>query len=194
MVLEIASLKKKKKKKKKKERRWRFSIFSKFVFSASIKLSGNQRTYLYSGGSGLSIDIHFVDIELSYDVLSPLPTLLSKHFNHPHPYIEIATAISEIATAISDNTGSKCLVTDIFSPWLTQLTATCTQQIGHTSTHTHTHTHTHTTYYCNNCHCTSHFSAICFVGLHVRSKTSYEQREENKFKDDGWMNLTLSLL
>ena len=68
--------------------------FSKFVFSTSKKLSGNQRTYLYSGGSGLSIDIHFVDIELSYDILSPLPTLLSKHFNHPHPYIEIATAIS----------------------------------------------------------------------------------------------------
>ena len=52
---------------------------------------------MHSGGSGLSIDIHFVDIELSYDVLSPLPTLLSKHFNHPHPYIEIATAISDIA-------------------------------------------------------------------------------------------------
>ena len=51
---------------------------------------------MYSGGSGLSIDIHFVDIELSYDVLSPLPTLLSKHFNHPHPYIEIATAISDM--------------------------------------------------------------------------------------------------
>ena len=51
---------------------------------------------MYSGGSGLSIDIHFVDIELSYDVLSPLPTLLSKHFNHPHPYIEIAVAISDI--------------------------------------------------------------------------------------------------
>ena len=50
---------------------------------------------MYSGGSGLSIDIHFVDIELSYDVLSPLPTLLSKHFNHPHPYIEIATPISD---------------------------------------------------------------------------------------------------
>ena len=67
-----------------------------FVFSAFIKLSRNQRTYLYSGGSGLSIDIHFVDIELSYDVLSPLPIVLSKHFNHPHPYIEIATAISDI--------------------------------------------------------------------------------------------------
>ena len=40
---------------------------------------------MYSGGSGLSIDIHFVDIELSYDVLSPLPIVLSKHFNHPHP-------------------------------------------------------------------------------------------------------------
>ena len=50
---------------------------------------------MYSGGSGLSIDIHFVDIELSYDVLSPLPIVLSKHFNHPHPYIEIATAISD---------------------------------------------------------------------------------------------------
>ena len=69
--------------------------FSKFVFLASIKLSWNQRTYLYSGGSGLSIDIHFVDLEVSYDVLSPLPIVLSKHFNHPHPYIEIATVISD---------------------------------------------------------------------------------------------------
>ena len=50
---------------------------------------------MYSGGSGLSIDIHFVDLEVSY-VLSPLPIVLSKHFNHPHPYIEIATAISDI--------------------------------------------------------------------------------------------------
>ena len=66
-----------------------------FLFSASIKQSRNQRTYLYSGGSGLSIDIHFVDIQLSYDVLSPLHIVLSKHFNHPHPYIEIATAISD---------------------------------------------------------------------------------------------------
>ena len=55
---------------------------------------------MYSGGSGLSIDIHFVDIELSYDVLSPLPTLLSKHFNHPHPYIEIATAISDLCVCV----------------------------------------------------------------------------------------------
>ena len=59
---------------------------------------------MYSGGSGLSIDIHFVDIELSYDVLSPLPIVLSKHFNHPHPYIEIATAISDdiIVTGVDD--------------------------------------------------------------------------------------------
>ena len=58
---------------------------------------------MYSGGSGLSIDIHFVDIELSYGVLSPLPIVLSKHFNHPHPYIEIATAISdEITTENSE--------------------------------------------------------------------------------------------
>ena len=55
---------------------------------------------MYSGGSGLSIDIHFVDIELSYDVLSPLPIVLSKHFNHPHPYIEIATAISDNLQAV----------------------------------------------------------------------------------------------
>ena len=50
---------------------------------------------MYSGGSGLSIDIHFVDIELSYDVLSPLPIVLLKHFNHPHPYIEIAVLSTE---------------------------------------------------------------------------------------------------
>ena len=89
MLLKLASLE------KKERRKMTIFDFSKFVFSASIKLSGNQRTYLYSGGSGLSIDIHFVDIELSYDVLSPLPIVLSKHFNHPHPYIEIATAISD---------------------------------------------------------------------------------------------------
>ena len=63
-----------------------------FQNSASIKLSGNQRTYLYSGRSGLSIDIHFVDIELSYDVLSPLPT---------NTYIEIATAIYPYHQAIA---------------------------------------------------------------------------------------------
>ena len=50
---------------------------------------------MYSGGSGLSIDIHFVDLEVSYDVLSLLLIVMSKHFNHPHPYIEIATAISD---------------------------------------------------------------------------------------------------
>ena len=93
MVLELASLERKKKKKERKN----MTIFDffKIRFSASIKLSGNQRTYLYSGGSGLSIDIHFVDLELSYDVLSPLPIVLSKYLNHPHPYIEIATAISD---------------------------------------------------------------------------------------------------
>ena len=60
MVLELASLEKKKKEKKKKKENDDFRFFSKFVSSASIKLSGNQRTYLYSGGSGLSVDIHFV--------------------------------------------------------------------------------------------------------------------------------------
>ena len=38
----------------------------------------------------------FVDLEVSYDVLSPLPIVLSKHFNHPHPYIEFATVISDV--------------------------------------------------------------------------------------------------
>ena len=85
MVLELASLEKKKKKEN--------EDFFKFCFLG--KLSGNQRTYLYSGGPGLSIDIHFVDLGLTYDVLFPLPIVLSKHFNHPHPYIEIATAISD---------------------------------------------------------------------------------------------------
>ena len=77
MVLELASLEKKKKKERKKERKKEnddFSIFSEFVFLACIKLSGNQRTYLYSEGSGLSIDIHFVDIELV--MMSFLPCLL----------------------------------------------------------------------------------------------------------------------
>ena len=32
---------------------------------------------------------------LSFHALSPLPIVLSKHFNHPYPYIEIATAISD---------------------------------------------------------------------------------------------------
>ena len=39
--------------------------------------------------------VSFVDLEVSYDVLSPLPIVLSKHFNHPHPYIEITTTISD---------------------------------------------------------------------------------------------------
>ena len=34
----------------------------------------------------------------SFDILSPLPIVQTKHFNHPHPYIEIATAISETVT------------------------------------------------------------------------------------------------
>ena len=89
---------------------------SKFVFSASIQLSGNQRTYLYSG---LSIDIHFVDIELSYDVLSPLPIVLSKHFNHPHPYIEIATAISDVGICFHRFLKSKsCFLSFFTNPYI----------------------------------------------------------------------------
>ena len=90
MLLELASLEKK----KKKERRRKKMIFSKFVFLASIKLSGNEDVFVLRRVR-LSIDIHFVDLELSYDVLSPLPIVLSKHFNHPHPYVEIASVISD---------------------------------------------------------------------------------------------------
>ena len=50
---------------------------------------------MYSGGSGLSVDIYIVGFNLSYHALFPLPIVLSKHFNHPHPYIEIATKISD---------------------------------------------------------------------------------------------------
>ena len=82
-VLELASLEKKE-----------IMIFDfvKFIFLASIKLSWNQKTYLYSGGSGFSIDIHFFDLEVSYDVLSPLPIVLSTTLI---PYIEMATVISD---------------------------------------------------------------------------------------------------
>ena len=50
---------------------------------------------MYSGGSGLSVDIHFVGFNHSFDVLSPLSIVQSKHFNHLYPYIEIATMISD---------------------------------------------------------------------------------------------------
>ena len=78
-------------------RRKKMKIFDffKIRFLGFYKAELKSKEYLYSGGSGLSIDIHFVDLEVSYDVLSPLPIVLSKHFNHPHPYIEIATAISD---------------------------------------------------------------------------------------------------
>ena len=116
-------------------------IFSKLVFSAFIKLSGNQRTYWYSGGSGLSIDIHFVDTELSYDVLSPLPIVLSKHFNHPHPYIEIATAISarnqdwkQITCTYTWNIELFCIVTNVINHCSTK-TKTQNKKPKKTSTH-----------------------------------------------------------
>ena len=76
---------------------------------------------MYSGWSGLSIDIHFVDLEVSYDVLSPLPIVLSKHFNHPHPYIEIATQSLIHILKITDVLtmwGSLRLAPNIFEVWL----------------------------------------------------------------------------
>ena len=72
--------------------------FFKTRFLGFYKAKQKSEDIFALGGSGLSIDIHFVDVELSYDVLSPLPIVLSKHFNHPHPYIEIAIAISDNVT------------------------------------------------------------------------------------------------
>ena len=97
MVLELASLEKKKKKKeKKKKERKKMTIFDffKFRFLGFYKAERKSEDIFVLGGSGLSVHIHFVDLGLSYDVLSPFPIVLSKHFNHPHPCIEIATAIS----------------------------------------------------------------------------------------------------
>ena len=64
MVLELASLEKKKKKK------------DIFVL---------RRVRAFSGYS-------FCWLNHKPHAFSPLPIVLSKHFNHPHPYIEIATA------------------------------------------------------------------------------------------------------
>ena len=85
MVLELASLEKKKKKKERKKENDDFrNSFSRLVWkSEDIFVLRRVRAF------------HFVDIELSYDILSPLPIVLSKHFNHPHPYIEITTVISD---------------------------------------------------------------------------------------------------
>ena len=49
--------------------------FSKAIFS--------KKTDLYSGESGLSVDVYFVDFYLCLDVIFPLPIVQSKHFNHP---------------------------------------------------------------------------------------------------------------
>ena len=68
-------------KEERRKKRMKMMIFDFFliVFSASIKLNGNQRTYMYSRqGLGFSINIHFVDLEVSSDVLSPLPIVMSK--------------------------------------------------------------------------------------------------------------------
>ena len=85
MVLELASLEKKKKKERKKEND-DFRFFQNF-FLGFYKAEWKSEDIFVLRRVRLSIDIHFVDIELRYDVLSPLPIVLSKHFNHPHPYI-----------------------------------------------------------------------------------------------------------
>ena len=99
MVLKLASLEKKKKKKKKKKEEKIF-VFFKIRFLGFYKAERKLEEIFVLRRVRASIDIHFVELELSYDVLSPLPIVLSKHFNHPHPYIEIATAISDRPPAI----------------------------------------------------------------------------------------------
>ena len=62
---------------KKERKKMTILNFFRIRFLSLYKAERKSEEYLYSGGSGLSIDIHFVDIELSYDVLSPLPIVLS---------------------------------------------------------------------------------------------------------------------
>ena len=64
-VLELASLEKKKEEEEEEERKLRFSICFLGFYKAELE------SYLCSGGSGLSIDIHFVDLEVSYHVFLP---------------------------------------------------------------------------------------------------------------------------
>ena len=92
---------------------------------------------MYSGGSGLSIDIHVVDIELSYDVLSPLPIVLSKHFNHPHPYIEIATAISDMDHSYSTLHATLNILFDIYPITFTNFIIIRNLHVYMSSTHEH---------------------------------------------------------
>ena len=97
MVLELASLEKKKKERKKERKKMTIFDFFKVRFLGFYKAERKSEDIF---GLRRVRAFHFVDIELSYDVLSPLPIVLSKHFNHPHPYIEIATAISDTCTYI----------------------------------------------------------------------------------------------
>ena len=69
MVLELASLEKKKERKK--------MIFDRFLGFYKAERKSEDIFVLRRVRA-----FHYVDLELSYDVLSPLPIVLSKHFNH----------------------------------------------------------------------------------------------------------------
>ena len=88
VALELASLEKKKEEEERKERFRFFQIHFLGFYKAELK---SEDIHLYSGGSGLSVDIHFVGFNLSIHAFSPLPM----YFNHPHPYIEITTVICD---------------------------------------------------------------------------------------------------
>ena len=68
-----------------------FDFFKILFLGFSAEIRGHN--YLYSG---LSEDIHFVGFRLSFHAFSPLHIVLSKCFNHPHPYVGITTVISDI--------------------------------------------------------------------------------------------------
>ena len=51
---------------------------------------------MHSGDADCSVDTYFVGFCPCFEVqLAPIPSLQSKHFNHCHLYIEIATAVSD---------------------------------------------------------------------------------------------------
>ena len=67
MVCELASLEKEEERRKKENDDFEIRFLG--FYKAELKSEDN----LYSGGSGLSVDIHFVCFNLSFPALSPLP-------------------------------------------------------------------------------------------------------------------------
>ena len=93
-VLELASLEKKKKKDQRKKNNDDFQFF-KIHFLGFYKAERKSEDLFVLRRVRAARRYPFCWFRLSFHALSPLPIVLSKHFKHPHPYIEIATAISK---------------------------------------------------------------------------------------------------